>query len=136
MHPSIDKLRKFFRLEHENGYTNTPVIGGLASVLTLWEGEARNDKLPEEVVQATSATLRAYADKTPAERLESLKSLWKQILEKVPEAALQKKLVSAKPAQPTPQPRPIPPPVETSPVLPEPAAAHGRLEQDAAPGGR
>jgi len=59
MHSSIEKLRKFFRLEHENGYTNTAVIGGLGNVLSLWEGEARNDKLPEEIVQATSTTLRA-----------------------------------------------------------------------------
>ena len=104
MQSSIEKLRKFFRLEHENGYTNTAVIGGLANVLNLWEGEARNDKLPEEIVQATSATLRAYADLDPAKRLDSLKVLWKQILEKVPEAALGKKQTSAKPVQPRPQP--------------------------------
>jgi hypothetical protein len=59
MHSSIEKLRKFFRLEGKNGYTNKAVIGGLANVLNLWEGEARNDKLPEEIVQATSTTLRA-----------------------------------------------------------------------------
>jgi hypothetical protein len=106
MQSSIEKLRKFFRLEHENGYTNTAVIGGLANVLSLWEGEARNDKLPEEIVQATSATLQAYADLTPAERLDSLKVLWKQIVEKVPEAALLKKQSSAKTAQRPPQPMP------------------------------
>ncbi|MFA5874642.1 MAG: OB-fold nucleic acid binding domain-containing protein, partial [Anaerolineales bacterium] len=119
MQSSIEKLRKFFRLEHENGYTNKAVIGGLANVLSLWEGEARNDKLPEEIVQATSATLHAYAAQTPAERLESLKSLWKQILEKVPEAALGKKKASVKPAQRPPQP--VPAPVEPQPV-PEPEA--------------
>jgi len=108
MQSSIEKLRKFFRLEHENGYTNKAVIGGLANVLSLWEGEARNDKLPEEIVQATSASLHAYADQTPAERLESLKVLWKQILEKVPEAALGKKQASVKPVQPRPQPVPAP----------------------------
>jgi ATP-dependent DNA helicase RecG len=121
MHSSIEKLRKFFRLEHENGYTNTAVIGGLANVLSLWEGEARNDKLPEEIVQATSATLHAYADLTPAERLESLKFLWKQILEKVPEAALGKKQASAKPVQRPPQAQPVPTPVEP-PTVPEPEA--------------
>ena len=105
MHSSIEKLRKFFRLEHENGYTNTAVIGGLANVLNLWEGEARNDKLPEEIVQATSASLRAYADLDPARRLESLKVLWKQILEKVPEAGL-KKQVPVKPVQKPHQSRP------------------------------
>ena len=119
MHSSIEKLRKFFRLEHENGYTNTAVIGGLANVLNLWEGEARNDKLPEEIVQATSATLHAYADLTPEARLQSLKSLWKQILEKVPEAALGKKQVTPKPVQPPPQP--VPAHVEPDPI-PEPEA--------------
>ncbi|MDP2995370.1 MAG: ATP-dependent DNA helicase RecG [Anaerolineales bacterium] len=119
MHSSIEKLRKFFRLEHENGYTNKAVIGGLANVRSLWEGEARNDKLPEEIVQATSAALHAYADQTPAARLESLKFLWKQILEKVPEAALGKKKASVKPAQRPPQP--VPAPVEAQPV-PEPEA--------------
>jgi len=119
MQSSIEKLRKFFRLEHENGYTNTAVIGGLANVLNLWEGEARNDKLPEEIVQATSATLRAYANLTPEARLESLKSLWKQILEKVPEAALGKKQASAKPTQRPAQPVPVP--VEPQ-SIPEPEA--------------
>ncbi|MBE3120129.1 MAG: ATP-dependent DNA helicase RecG [Candidatus Atribacteria bacterium] len=127
MQSSIEKLRKFFRLEHENGYTNKAVIGGLANVLSLWEGEARNDKLPEEIVQATSATLQVYAAQTPAERLESLKVLWKQILEKVPEAALGKKQASAKRVQPPaqPQPQPAPAPVELQPhqqAVPEPEA--------------
>lgn len=98
MQSSLEKLRKFFRLERENGYTNTAVIGGLASVLNLWEGEARNDKLPEEIVQATAATLKAYAGRTPEERLESLKALWKQISDKVPEATLTKKQAPAKAA--------------------------------------
>jgi len=121
MHQSIEKLRKFFRLEHENGYANTAVIGGLANALNLWEGEARNDKLPEEIVQATSATLRAYSDLDPASRLESLKSLWKQILEKVPEAALQKRPVHTKADHQPPQPQRTPAQVAPLPV-PEPEA--------------
>jgi len=139
MQSSIEKLRKFFRLEHENGYTNTAVIGGLANVLSLWEGEARNDKLPEEIVQATSATLHAYAALTPAERLESLKVLWKQILEKVPEAALGKKQASVKTAQPRPQPRPqpVPAPVEPQPhqqAVPEPETQPVVVVVDEKPG--
>ena len=105
MHSSIEKLRKFFRLEHENGYTNTAVIGGLANVLNLWEGEARNDKLPEEIVQATSVTLKAYGDLDPAMRLASLKVLWQQILEKVPDAALTKKQTPVKAIQPIAHPK-------------------------------
>jgi hypothetical protein len=43
MQPSLEKLRKFFRLEHENGYSNSAIIGGLAKMLDFWEGEARAD---------------------------------------------------------------------------------------------
>ena len=91
MQSSLEKLRKFFRLEHENGYTNTAVIGGLANILNFWEGEARNDQIPEELVQVVASTLQGYADQTPEARAEALKSLWKQIQEKVPEAATLKK---------------------------------------------
>lgn len=96
MQSSIEKLRKFFTLEKETGYSNKAVIGGLENVLSLWEGEARNDKLPEEIIQSTSATLHAYADLTPEKRIESLKLLWKQIVERVPEAAQLKKKTSTK----------------------------------------
>ena len=78
MQSSLEMLRKFFRLEHGNGYANSAVIGGLANVLTYWEGEARNEHLPEEVIQETLTTLRGYADLTPPNRIEALKILWKQ----------------------------------------------------------
>ena len=97
MQSSLEKLRKFFRLEHENGYVNTAVIGGLANILNFWEGEARNDGLPEEIVQAAGTTLRGYADQTPEGRAEALKSLWKQIQETIPEAAVTKKQTPATP---------------------------------------
>jgi ATP-dependent DNA helicase RecG len=118
MQSSLEKLRKFFRLEHENGYANTAVIGGLANILNLWEGEARNDGLPEELVQATGMTLRSYADQSPEARAEALKSLWKQIQEKVPEAAAKKqtpvRAAHPKPVETVQENVPIPetPPVE------------------------
>ena len=99
MQSSLEKLRKYFRLEHENGYANTAVIGGLANVLNFWEGEARNDHLPEEIIQATSNSLRGYADLTPETRIEALKALWKQIREKVPEAVTGKKQAPMRPSQ-------------------------------------
>jgi ATP-dependent DNA helicase RecG len=132
MQSSIEKLRKFFRLEHENGYTNKAVIGGLASVLNLWEGEARNDKLPEEIVQATAATLKAYAERSPEERLESLKALWKQISDKVPEAALTKKTTPAKfvpaPAKDHPQSEPARGQMQPSQPQPKPAPSTGQTQ--------
>jgi ATP-dependent DNA helicase RecG len=139
MQSSIEKLRKFFTLEKETGYSNKAVIGGLENVLSLWEGEARNDKLPEEVIQATSATLHAYADLTPEKRIESLKLLWKQIVEKVPEAAQLKKQTSAKPIQRPPQPVQAPvepehvPEPEAPPVAPEGEQKPGNATQEQAP---
>jgi ATP-dependent DNA helicase RecG len=138
MQSSLEKLRKFFRLEHENGYNNTAVIGGLANILNFWEGEARNDKLPENLVQATGTTLRAYSDQTPEARAEALKALWKQIQTQVPEAAQARKQTPVRPPQPRvenieqePEPatempvaqqqEPGPAPSEPPPPAPQPA---------------
>ncbi len=102
MQPSLEKLRKFFRLEHENKYANTAIIGGLAMMLDFWEGEARADGIAEEVIQAVVARLRSYEKLSPDGRAESLKGLWKRIGETYPEAG-QKPKVSNQPPRP---PRP------------------------------
>jgi ATP-dependent DNA helicase RecG len=86
MQPSLEKLRKFFRLEHGNKYDNTAVIGGLASMLDYWEGEARADGITEEVIQAVVSRLRSYEKLSPEGRAESLKGLWKRVAETYPEA--------------------------------------------------
>jgi ATP-dependent DNA helicase RecG len=99
MQPSLEKLRKFFRLEHENKYANTAIIGGLAKMLDFWEGEARADGIAEEVIQAVVARLRSYEKLSPDGRAESLKGLWKRIGDTYPEAGQK-----AKPQQQTPQP--------------------------------
>src|SRR5512140_1579848 len=87
MQPSLEKLRKFFRLEHENGYENSAIIGGLAKMLDYWEGEARADGLDETVVQAVVQRLRSYGGLNPEGRAEALRGLWKRISETYPEAA-------------------------------------------------
>ena len=110
MQPSLEKLRKFFRLEHENGYSNNAIIGGLAKMLDFWEGEARADGIQEEIIQAVVQRLRSYDGLTPQSRADALKGLWKRIGEAYPEA-VQK---SRNPAderrghgkQPDTQPRP------------------------------
>jgi len=99
MQPSLEKLRKFFRLEHENKYANTAIIGGLAKMLDFWEGEARADGVAEEVIQAVVARLRSYEKLSPDGRAESLKGLWKRIGETYPEAG-QKPKVSNQPPRP------------------------------------
>ena len=73
MQPSLEKLRKFFRLEHENGYANSAIIGGLAKMLDYWEGEARADGIQEEVIQAVVQRLRSYDGLSPQSRADVLK---------------------------------------------------------------
>jgi hypothetical protein len=113
MQPSLEKLRKFFRLEHGNGYTNSAIIGGLAKMLDYWEGEARADGIQEEVIQAVVQRLRSYEGLSPASRADALKGLWKRIGETYPEAT-QKPRTSAPVAdgaqQTQPRPRPVQPP--------------------------
>ena len=115
MQPSLEKLRKFFRLEHENKYPNTAIIGGLAKMLDYWEGEARADGISEEVIQAVVARLRSYEKLSPDGRAESLKGLWKRISETYPEAGQKPK------AQQAPPPMPVEeaPPQDTE--VPEPS---------------
>lgn len=110
MQPSLEKLRKFFRLEHENKYANTAIIGGLAKMLDFWEGEARADGIAEEVIQAVVARLRSYEKLSPDGRAESLKGLWKRIGDTYPEAG----------QKPKPQ---IQQQAQTSPVTAEDAPA-------------
>ncbi len=87
MQPSLEKLRKFFRLEHENGYNDTAVIGGLGKVVDPWSNEARLEGVPEDIVQLVATTLRAYAEQRPPERAAALKALWQQIRARIPETA-------------------------------------------------
>src|SRR5687767_12174743 len=86
MQPSLEKLRKFFRLEHEYGYANSAIIGGLAKMLDYWEGEARADGTQEEVIQAVLQRLRSYDGLSPQSRADVLKGSWKRIGETYPEA--------------------------------------------------
>ncbi len=110
MQPSLEKLRKFFRLEHSNGYADSAVIGGLMKILDFWAGEARNDGIPEEVIQAVTGTLQDYGGMSPEARAEALKNLWKQIAEQIPDAAS-----DAKPVSRTEEVQPL----EALPITPE-----------------
>src|SRR5512144_1139976 len=126
MQPSLDKLRKFFRLEHENGYSNSAIIGGLAKMLDYWEGEARADGIQEEIIQAVVQRLRSYEGLTPQSRADALRGLWKRIGETYPEATQR-----TRPVQPVPavQKTHTPPPEETPPLPPEPPQPREHVEQ-------
>ena len=114
MQPSLEKLRKFFRLEHENGYGNSAIIGGLAKMLDYWEGDARADGIQEEVIQAVLQRLRSYDGLSPQSRADALRGLWKRIGETYPEATQKTRPVQQvesghKPRLPQP-PQEAPPP--------------------------
>ena len=134
MQSSLEILRKFFNLEHKNGYNDTAIIGGLAKMLDYWEGEARADNISEEIIQAVVQRLQSYGKLSPASRAESLKGLWNRIGAQYPEAT--KKQVTRTPRT---QPQPVPPKKETTapetgsvkePSPPPPGRA------DTAPGGK
>ncbi len=128
MQQSLEKLRKFFRLEHGNGYANTAIIGGLAKMLDFWEGEARADGIQEEVIQAVVQRLRSYDGLSPQSRADALKGLWKRIGDTYPETQ-QKPQPTHRPPQQKPQ-RPPEPPGEESP-RPEPRETPEFREQRA-----
>jgi ATP-dependent DNA helicase RecG len=113
MQPSLEKLRKFFRLEHENGYSNNAIIGGLAKMLDYWEGEARVDGIQEEIIQAVVLRLRSYDGLSPQSRADALKGLWKRIGDAYPEAAQRPRPGNVKqPDVPQKQRQPSEPPEE------------------------
>jgi ATP-dependent DNA helicase RecG len=107
MQQSLEKLRKFFRLEHGNGYENTAIIGGLAKMLDYWEGEARADGIQEEVIQAVVQRLRSYDGLSPQSRADALKGLWKRIGDAYPEAQQKPRVPGNVEGQQPP--RPVPP---------------------------
>ncbi len=120
---SLEKLQKFFRLEHESGYQNRAVIGGLSKILDFWVGEARNEGVPEEIIEAVTTRLNAYQGLPPQGRADSLKGLWKRIKtlsgETVPETARPARAGSA--------------PEHTPPAPPTARAAEPRPERTERP---
>ena len=126
MQSSLQQLRKYFRLEHEKGYDNTTIIGGLSRMLESWEGSARADSLNEEVIQAVLQRLRSYDSLSPASRADVLKGLWKRIAETYPEAAQKQSAGEAAPARHHPHP-------EHPGDLPEPLASPRQEQEGAAP---
>ncbi|MDQ2692547.1 MAG: OB-fold nucleic acid binding domain-containing protein, partial [Chloroflexota bacterium] len=134
MQPSLEKLRKFFRLEHENGYGNSAIIGGLAKMLDYWEGEARADNIQEEVIQAVVQRLRSYEGLTPQSRADALKGLWKRIGETYPEAQQKPRGMPQRRPEPVrveaeaagAAPHPVPPPEDYSQAEPRRQERHPR----------
>lgn len=79
MKPSIEKLRKYFRLEADQGYKNHAVIGGFSRMFDSWTSDARADGISEDIISAVSARLRDYHHLSETSRKEILQGLWKRI---------------------------------------------------------
>lgn len=123
MQPSIEKLRKFFRLEAENKYGNTAVIGGLAKILDFWEAEARNEGVGEETIQLVASRLRDYHRLTPASRADTLKGVWKRIQGQIGESDIPTPVYAPEGTQQPESSTPEPPPViEERAPRPQPSA--------------
>ena len=79
MQPSLDKLLKLFRLEASRGYDDKAMFGGLQKMLDFWVPEARNEKIPEDIIQAVTTCMNTYHNLDSDGRSEALKKLWGQI---------------------------------------------------------
>jgi ATP-dependent DNA helicase RecG len=79
MKPSLEKLQKIFKLEAERGYDNHAVLGGLERMLSHWEGEARQDNISEDLIQAVITRIEDYARLAEKSRAETLDGLLKRI---------------------------------------------------------
>ena len=110
MKTSIKKLRKFFRLEAEREYDNKAVMGGLANILSSWELEAREDQLPEQIIQAVISRLRDYHRLSEESREVALKGIWKRVNKEALQEKEQDQVDKAKP----PTDKPTPPPQQVS----------------------
>ncbi|MCF6277168.1 MAG: ATP-dependent DNA helicase RecG [Anaerolineales bacterium] len=134
MQSSLEKLRKFFRLEAENGYNNSAIIGGLAKMLDYWESDARNEGLAEEVIQVVAGRLRDYGRLSPESRKETLKGIWNRVKKEYPEAG-DKKTSQTRP-QPAPAQKPESAPQQKNPPKREPAHRPAPPRSESAPGAK
>jgi ATP-dependent DNA helicase RecG len=114
MKTSIQKLRKFFRLEAERGYDNKAVMGGLANILSSWELEAREDQLHEQIIQAVISRLRDYHRLSEESREEALKGIWKRVNKESPLEQKQDKVDEEN--LPTEKPTPAPQQISEPPA--------------------
>lgn len=154
MPPVIEKLLKFLHLEAERGYDNRSVLGGLDRMLGPWEAEARQQNVPEAVIQVVVSRLRDYPQLSPASRQEALRGVHARLRKAYPEPAVDGP--SSSPSEPlaavhaSEPPRPasegaqpsakaqtsLPPaeprrtPVAESAARPEPAPAQPSMESE------
>ncbi len=136
MQPSLEKLRKFFRHEAENKYENKAVIGGLTKILDFWVAEARNEGIPEDLIQLVSNRLQDYQRLTPASRAETLKGVWKRIQGQIGETEIPEPVYSSEEKVELINPKPEPVNQDEKPQAPPslpPAQENAPAPQPTAP---
>ena len=121
MKPSIKKLRKFFRLEAERGYDNKAVMGGLSNILSSWELDARQDELPEQIIQAVISRLRDYHRLSEDSREVTLKGIWQRVLRETGSEIEETPKTPPPAAEPQSPAKADPTPTEEAPSQEEPA---------------
>ena len=104
MLPVIERLLKFLRLEADRGYDNRSVLGGLDRMLEPWQAEARQQGVPEAIVQVVVSRLRDYPQLSPASRQDALRGVRARLRSEYPEIALDAPSVPASRAEPGPEP--------------------------------
>jgi ATP-dependent DNA helicase RecG len=116
MKTCLEKLYKFLKLETERGFDNHAVVGGLERMLDYWEGEARSEGIPEDVLQVVIARIKDYARLTPRSRAEALEGLWKRLQRSYPELP---NLVIEMPGEAAVEPSVGTPPPAAAPAAPD-----------------
>lgn len=76
---SLQKLQKFIKLEAERGYDNRAVLGGLDKIVPAWQQEARDEGLPDPLIQEIIQCLQRYPSLLPEEREICLQDLLSRI---------------------------------------------------------
>jgi ATP-dependent DNA helicase RecG len=79
MQASITTLLKLLRLESSRGYDDKAMFGGLQKMLDFWVPEARNEKIPEEIIQSVIKCMNSYHNLDSEGRSEALRELWGKI---------------------------------------------------------
>jgi ATP-dependent DNA helicase RecG len=92
---SVRKLGNILRAERDRGYDDGAVMGGMLAFLSHWQEAAREDGLPEEVIQKVLGFLSQYAELPESSRAQAIRN----VVEALHEAGLIRKVDSAQPQQ-------------------------------------
>ncbi len=75
----IEKLQKFLKLESERNFDNRAVVGGLDKILPSWEKEAKDQNLPDDLIQYVLLKISAYPSSTVEDRNQIVNDLISKI---------------------------------------------------------